>query len=115
MSINLYYLLLPSTRQNVAEMLSIISIITCHLIYMFGANYGAQIVTDHNDDFFNATCNALWYIAPLSSQKIFLFLMLRTIKKYKPAICSVFVGSLEGFATLFTTSLSYLTLLYSIQ
>ncbi|KYQ47767.1 hypothetical protein ALC60_13192 [Trachymyrmex zeteki] len=115
MSINLYYLLLPSTRQNVAEMLSIISIITCHLIYMFGANYGAQIVTDHNDDFFNATCNALWYIAPLSSQKIFLFLMLRTIKKYKPAICSVFVGSLEGFATVIYVYLNSLSLSLSLS
>ncbi|XP_011061124.1 PREDICTED: uncharacterized protein LOC105150030 [Acromyrmex echinatior] len=115
MSINLYYLLQPSTRQNIAELLSSISIVGAHFFYMFGANFGGQIVTDHSDDIFNATCNALWYIAPLSSQKIFLFLMHRTMKSFKPVLCNLFVASLEGFATLITTSLSYLTILYSIQ
>jgi len=44
-------------------------------------------------------CNVLWYIAPLSSQKILLFLMHRTIKSFKMSIWNMFVASLESFAT----------------
>ncbi|XP_018045815.1 PREDICTED: uncharacterized protein LOC108685503 [Atta colombica] len=114
MSINLYYLL-SFMRQNITNLLSSLILVTMHFIYMFGANFGGQIVTDHNDDIFKATCNALWYIAPLSSQKIFLFLIHHTMKSFKPLLCNIFVASLEGFVTLVTTSLSYLTILYSIQ
>jgi len=44
-------------------------------------------------------CNVLWYIAPLSSQKILLFLMQRTIKSTKAGLSFLFVASLEGFGT----------------
>lgn len=42
-------------------------------------------------------CNVLWYTAPLSSQKILLFLMHRTIKSLRPSLFNMFVASLEGF------------------
>jgi len=29
-------------------------IICIHLLYMFWANYGSQVITDHFDDIFNA-------------------------------------------------------------
>lgn len=50
-------------------------------------------------------CNVLWYIAPLQSQKMLLFLMHRTIKLMKPAVIGkLFVASLEGFATVMYTT-----------
>ncbi|XP_070159832.1 uncharacterized protein [Polyergus mexicanus] len=115
MSINLYHLLQPSTTKNMKELFSSVVIVFGHLIYMFLANYNGQKVTDHTVEIFNAICNVSWYIAPLSSQKILLFLMQRMIKSFQLVICNIFVASLEGFSTLFTKSLSYLTVIYSLQ
>ncbi|XP_019889419.2 uncharacterized protein LOC105286048 [Ooceraea biroi] len=114
-TVNLYRLLQPSTMKNISEFTSSLMLLIMHFLYMFVANFIGQIITDHSTDIYNTTCNVLWYVAPLSSQKILLFLMHRTMKSVKPTIGNLFVASLEGFATLSTTSLSYFTMLYSLQ
>ncbi|TGZ45825.1 hypothetical protein DBV15_02677 [Temnothorax longispinosus] len=98
-SLNLYRLLQPSTIHDMSELVNTIGLISVHFIYMFMANYVGQTITDHSDDIFNATCNVLWYIAPLSSQKALQFLIHRMIKSMRVVICNMFVASLEGFAT----------------
>ncbi|XP_011864040.1 PREDICTED: uncharacterized protein LOC105559964 isoform X2 [Vollenhovia emeryi] len=114
-SLNLYRLLQPYMRHDITELFSTIILLLAHLVYMFMANYVGQVVINHNDDIFTTTCNVLWYIAPLPSQRMLLFLMHRMMKSLKLVVCSLFVASLEGFATLSTTALSYLTVLYSIK
>ncbi|XP_039311289.1 uncharacterized protein LOC120359057 [Solenopsis invicta] len=116
MSINLYRFLLPSTLQSETELLASITLIVVHYFYMFMANYVGQLIIDHSEDVFRTTCNVLWYVVPKSSQKMLLFLMHRTMKNLK--ICGGFnaiTASYEAFATLSTTSLSYFTVLYSLQ
>ncbi|XP_011704523.1 PREDICTED: uncharacterized protein LOC105459879 [Wasmannia auropunctata] len=55
----------------------------------------------------------LWYVAPLSIQKL-LLLLLRSVKDFKLDIAGVFIPSLEGFSTLITSALSYFTVIYSM-
>ncbi|XP_050465926.1 uncharacterized protein LOC126859057 [Cataglyphis hispanica] len=115
LSINLYHLFQPSTIKNRKELFSSVAIIFGHFIYMFLGNYFGQEIIDHSVEIFNAIYDVSWYTAPLSSQKMLLFLMQRMIKSFQLVVCDMFVASLEGFSTLFTKSLSYLTVIYSLQ
>ncbi|XP_020291760.1 uncharacterized protein LOC109858677 [Pseudomyrmex gracilis] len=98
-SLNLFRLLQPATIKNTTDLITNIVLLIGHFAYMFLANYFAQTVTDHSADIFDATCKVMWYVAPLSSQKILLFFMRRTIKFLKLVLGDMFVASLEGFAT----------------
>ncbi|XP_019699713.1 uncharacterized protein LOC105189209 [Harpegnathos saltator] len=115
-SINLFRILVYCNIKNLSEILLASTLLLAHFIYMFGANYIGQIIINHSENIFHVTYNnILWYTAPLQSQKMLLFLMYRTTKHIKPIIGKIFVASLEGFATLSTTSLSYFTVIYSLR
>ncbi|KYQ53499.1 hypothetical protein ALC60_00025, partial [Trachymyrmex zeteki] len=43
--------------------------------------------------------NGYWYVVPLHVQKLILFLLQRGTKTFKIMIGGLFMGSLEGFAT----------------
>ncbi|XP_032687874.1 odorant receptor 4-like [Odontomachus brunneus] len=85
------------------------------LVYMFIINYLGQEVTDHNDNVFLSTYNVCWYTAPLNIQKLILLLLQRGNKPYTLSAAGLFVASLEFFAKLTNTSLSYFTVMYSVQ
>ncbi|KAL6419422.1 hypothetical protein ACFW04_011420 [Cataglyphis niger] len=100
---------------NIMEILfPSIFVIFCTL-YMFIGNYVAQNLTDHNNDFFAVVYDVQWYEAPLRIQKLILFLLQKGSKKFTISIGGLFVGSLECFATLVKTSVSYFTVIYSTQ
>ncbi|XP_071637410.1 uncharacterized protein [Temnothorax longispinosus] len=86
-----------------------------HFIYAFVGNYLAQEIMDHNNNVFETIYNAQWYVAPLQIQKMILFLLQRGTKVFTMNINGLFVGSLEGAATLLSTAVSYFTVLYSTQ
>ncbi|KAH0948745.1 Or9e94 [Eciton burchellii] len=82
-------------------------------IFLFLANKTAQEITDHNNHIFVTICNVQWYIAPLHIQRLLLFLLLRVTKSFNVVIGGIFIASLEGFAMLVSTSISYFTVIYS--
>ncbi|XP_071629412.1 uncharacterized protein [Temnothorax longispinosus] len=86
-----------------------------HFCYMFAANYLAQEIANHNNDVFTTVYNVQWYVTPLQIQKMILFLLQRGTKAFTMNIAGLFVGSLEGAATLLSTAVSYFTVLYSMQ
>ncbi|XP_011704699.1 PREDICTED: uncharacterized protein LOC105459992 [Wasmannia auropunctata] len=71
-----------------------------HLIYMFIANYIGQKVIDYNNELFQLICsyNGLWYAAPLPTQKLLLFILLREKKHIVLSVFGILIGSLECFA-----------------
>ncbi|KAH0948754.1 Or9e98 [Eciton burchellii] len=89
--------------------------VTIHFLYMLVGNIIAQQIMDHNNDMFISVYNVPWYLAPLRVQKMILFLLQKSIKVFNLNIAGLFVGSLEGAATLLSTSISYFTVLYSVQ
>ncbi|XP_077280791.1 uncharacterized protein LOC143907738 isoform X2 [Temnothorax americanus] len=86
-----------------------------YFIYAFVGNYLAQEIMDHNNNVFVTIYNAQWYVGPLQIQKMILFLLQRGTKAFTMNIAGLYVGSLEGAATLLSTAVSYFTVLYSIQ
>ncbi|KAH0945342.1 hypothetical protein HN011_004087 [Eciton burchellii] len=100
---------------NVEEFLISGGIICMHLLYMFCANYGSQVIMDHFDDIFNAAYDISWYVAPVRIQKLVMLLLQRSTKTFSLQIGGLFIGSLEGFAKLISTSLSYFTVIYATR
>ncbi|XP_011860666.1 PREDICTED: uncharacterized protein LOC105557888 isoform X2 [Vollenhovia emeryi] len=97
------------------EILLRILYIIIEFVYIMLANYLAQEIMDHNNDVYVSVYNVQWYMAPLQIQKFILFLLQRSTKVFTMNIAGLFVGSLEGAATLLSTVLSYFTVLYSTQ
>ncbi|XP_025271234.1 uncharacterized protein LOC109610193 [Camponotus floridanus] len=88
---------------------------TISIIYMFLANYIGQLITNHNHHVFVTAYNVQWYIAPLHIQKIILFLLQRNSKNFTLSVGGLFIASIECFATLVKTSVSYFTVIYSTR
>ncbi|KAL6420340.1 hypothetical protein ACFW04_014811 [Cataglyphis niger] len=113
LSLNLFRIVLYG--DDVKEILFPLIFVTFSIIYMFVANYVAQDITDHNNDFFATVYDVQWYEAPLHIQKLILFLLQKGTKEFTISVGGLFVGSLECFATLVKASVSYFTVIYSTQ
>ncbi|KAL6264368.1 hypothetical protein P5V15_004480 [Pogonomyrmex californicus] len=115
-SVNLFLLfqIIISTNAMDDLMRSVV-IVFCHFVYMFSTNYAGQKFIDHDADIFRKICNIQWYNAPLWTQKQILFIMQKTIKSYHMNISGLYCPSLEGFTTLVSATLSYFTVLCSMQ
>ncbi|XP_011705131.1 PREDICTED: uncharacterized protein LOC105460383 [Wasmannia auropunctata] len=85
------------------------------LVYMFVANYIGQNIIDHNNHVFSIAYNVQWYRAPIHIQKMILFLLQRETKEFCLNFCGLFNASIECFATLIKSSVSYFTVIYSTQ
>ncbi|KAH0944439.1 Or9e55NTE, partial [Eciton burchellii] len=85
------------------------------LISMFLVNYVAQEVTDYNNHVFLTAFNIPWYTASLQIQKMTLFLLQRGSKAFTLNLGGIFTLSLECFASLASTSVSYFTVMLSFQ
>ncbi|XP_039311364.1 uncharacterized protein LOC105198335 [Solenopsis invicta] len=106
---------LTSSEYDIEELSLRLIFLIVHFSYMFVGNYLAQEIIDRNNDVFVTAYNVQWYIAPLQIQKIILFLLQRGNKEYTINIAGLFVASLEGAASLISTGLSILTVLYSTR
>ncbi|KAH0945327.1 hypothetical protein HN011_000268 [Eciton burchellii] len=100
---------------SMEEILISIFLICAHFLYMFWANYLFQLITDHFDDIFIAAYASPWYVAPMRIQKFIMFLLQRGTKNYVLKVGGLFTGSLEGFATLLNTIISYFTMIYTTR
>ncbi|XP_029678603.1 uncharacterized protein LOC115244801 [Formica exsecta] len=106
---------IASYGDDVKEILFPFTFVTICILYMFIANYVAQDLTDHNNDLFATVYNVQWHEAPLRIQKMILFMLQKGAKDFTVGVGGLFVGSLECFATLVKTSVSYFTVIYSTQ
>ncbi|KAF3054228.1 Odorant receptor 288 [Nylanderia fulva] len=112
-SLNLFRIM--SFKENVEDLIPPFVIVFVLILYMFLANYLGQIVTNYNEHIFITVYNVKWYRAPLSIQRMTLFLMQRNVKNFTLNVRGLFSASIECFATLLKTSVSYFTVIYSIQ
>ncbi|XP_011634419.1 uncharacterized protein LOC105425377 [Pogonomyrmex barbatus] len=117
LSLNIFrvFQIITSKFVNFEELsIPFVSSISC-LVYMFLSNYVGQEITDHHNHVFNTTYKIQWYLAPLQIQKLILFLMQRSNKSFGLNVGGLFVASLECFATLANTSISYFVVIYSTR
>ncbi|XP_072744258.1 uncharacterized protein [Anoplolepis gracilipes] len=85
-----------------------------HLAYLFVANYIGQKVIDYNNEIFRLVYGTSWYLMPISSQKLILFLMQKTGKEFNLKIGFILEGKIENFTMLLNSALSYVTVMYSM-
>ncbi|XP_077264010.1 uncharacterized protein LOC143898422 isoform X1 [Temnothorax americanus] len=116
LSLNLFRIFqIRASEDNINECLfPAISVISC-ILYMFISNYIGQDVINHTNHVFITAYSIQWYLAPLHIQKIILFLLQRNAKNFTLGVGGLFIGSLECFATLVKASVSYFTVMYSVQ
>ncbi|XP_071569979.1 uncharacterized protein [Temnothorax nylanderi] len=106
---------ITSSEYNIEEFsMPYLASISC-LLYMFIANLLGQEVTDHYNHVFDSAYKIQWYLAPLHIQKLILLLIQRGNKSYGLTVGGLFVASLECFATLLNTSVSYFIVMYSTR
>ncbi|XP_070151723.1 odorant receptor 47a-like isoform X1 [Polyergus mexicanus] len=116
LSLNLFLIFqIASYGDDIKEILFPFVFVTICILYMFIANYIAQDLTDHNNDHFATVYDVQWHEAPLHIQKMILFMLQKGAKDFTVGVSGLFVGSLECFATLVKTSVSYFTVIYSTQ
>ncbi|XP_072744247.1 uncharacterized protein [Anoplolepis gracilipes] len=86
-----------------------------HFFYLFLGNYVGQILIDHSVSILENIYIARWYGAPLQAQRLLPIIMQRSMRSCKMVVGGMFVPSYEGFAALMSTTLSYFTVLWSVQ
>ncbi|XP_070160067.1 odorant receptor 9a-like isoform X2 [Polyergus mexicanus] len=116
-SLNLFriFQIFSSSGINVKELIFPFIYASISLLYMFLSNYIGQNITNDNHHVFVTVYNVRWYIAPLHLQKIVLFLLQRNSRNFTLNVGGLFVASIECFATLVKTSVSYFTVIYSTR
>ncbi|RLU26114.1 ObirOr5-9E27 [Ooceraea biroi] len=88
-----------------------VGILTCSL----GINCVGQAITDHYNYIFSSAYNVRWYVASVRVQRLILFLLQKGTKPYNMKFGGIYTISLESFASLSTVSISYFTVIYSMQ
>ncbi|XP_019699724.1 odorant receptor Or2-like isoform X2 [Harpegnathos saltator] len=116
LSLNLFRLfqiiLIPGQRESSVPYVIFVS---GHFYYMFICNYMGQKVMDYSTGVSKKTYSTQWYAAPVQTQKLLLFVMQRSMKSCKLIIGGIYPASVEDFTTLASMSLSYFTVIYSVQ
>ncbi|XP_070522766.1 uncharacterized protein [Cardiocondyla obscurior] len=103
-SLHLYLIFQELLTGHIGEkMIQSFIMLNYYYMYTFLANDMVQKIMDHNNDVFVAVYNVKWYLAPLHIQKLILFLLQRGTKAVHIYIGGLFMGSLEGFATVNVT------------
>ncbi|XP_050466662.1 uncharacterized protein LOC126859428 [Cataglyphis hispanica] len=116
LSFNIFQMFQVATSgYNAEQFLSQFIIVLACTLYMFLSNFVGQEIINHNNEVYGTAYNICWYTAPLHIQKLILFLLQRGSKSFSLNVGGLFVASLECFATLLKTSVSYFTIMYSIQ
>ncbi|EZA46731.1 hypothetical protein DMN91_006261 [Ooceraea biroi] len=97
------------------EYLVHVKCISVSVMYMFIGNYIGQEITDYHNHIFSSIYNMKWYGTSLYIQRIILFMVQRGTENFYIVFAGMFVLSMENAAMLFSTSISYFTVLHSIQ
>ncbi|KAL0126417.1 hypothetical protein PUN28_005056 [Cardiocondyla obscurior] len=100
LSVNLYGLveaIMISKNMNYILLYFIMTL--NHLIYMFVTMTFGQKVNDSNNELFTLLYNTSWYMMPLSSQKLILFLLQKTGKELYAVVGMIIVAKMETFAS----------------
>ncbi|EZA47872.1 hypothetical protein X777_15257 [Ooceraea biroi] len=102
-------------KSVIKEYIPLVSNIIGTLVYVFINSYVGQEITDHHNHMFISVYNAKWYRTPLYIQRIILLLLQKGTGNYYVVFGGIFVLSMENAATLLSTSISYFTVLSSVQ
>ncbi|XP_076383689.1 uncharacterized protein LOC117217624 isoform X2 [Megalopta genalis] len=89
------------------------SFVALHFINMFLNNHSGQRLRDTGNEIFHRTYNSLWYCIPPRSQKIILFILMKSTDIIEFDLAGLYTPCYEGFSMMLSSSFSYFTVLYS--
>ncbi|XP_032675074.1 uncharacterized protein LOC116845930 [Odontomachus brunneus] len=116
LSLNFFRVLNAITMQkNVNELFSPMMVICMCTVCMFIASCCGQKITDHSNKVFYNAYNTKWYEISTKTQKLFLFIMTNTTKEYLLCVGTIIESSIIGFCKLMSSSVSYFTVIYTLQ
>ncbi|XP_076656412.1 uncharacterized protein LOC143361045 isoform X4 [Halictus rubicundus] len=113
-AVNLYRLYLAFLELEKLDSFFIsLQIFLVHVLIMFLNNYSGQKLMSTSIEVFHATYNSLWYCIPPKSQRMLLFVLMRSITEVQFNLAGLFVPCFEGFTMMMSSSFSYFTVLLS--
>ncbi|RLU26023.1 ObirOr5-9E43 [Ooceraea biroi] len=115
LSLNLFRIFQALSENSIENFVLHSILMGAIFVYSFVGHYTGQEVTDHYNYIFSTAYNVVWYTAPVCVQKLILFLLQRSSKPYGLKFGGLYITSLESFASISTASMSYFTVMYSIQ
>ncbi|XP_078036631.1 uncharacterized protein LOC144469831 isoform X4 [Augochlora pura] len=114
-AVNIYRLFLAfedlSDKENI---LICIQITLIHFFIIYLNNYNGQKLITSSLGLFNDIYNSLWYCIPPKSQKMLLFVLMRSSYVMQFSCAGLFIPSNQGFAKMMSTSFSYFTTIMSV-
>ncbi|KAI4498038.1 hypothetical protein M0802_006862 [Mischocyttarus mexicanus] len=102
------------TIQNGKEIITSVMHIIGNLIWAFINCYFGQRVIDRSSEVHTKICNARWYSSSTKIQKLILLIITRSIRPSCVMIGGAFISSMELFASITQSSVSYAMIFYSL-
>ncbi|XP_078051559.1 uncharacterized protein LOC144477700 isoform X2 [Augochlora pura] len=109
------FLLATKQLEDVENLAFSCNLLVSHIIIMFLNNFNGQKLITTSIEFFHQTYNTLWYYIPPKSQKMLLFVLMKSVSEVQFDLAGLFTPCYEGFSMMMSSSFSYFTVLYSIQ
>ncbi|XP_019882234.2 odorant receptor 67c-like [Camponotus floridanus] len=103
------------THTNTMEIMRYGQLLLLQNSRFFLNSWIGQEIIDHSSQIPIAAYNGMWYQTSLKVKKIFLFLLMKSQKPYRITMAKLYVISLEGYTMLMKTSVSYITLMVSLN
>ncbi|XP_070165832.1 odorant receptor 13a-like isoform X1 [Polyergus mexicanus] len=100
---------------NARDIAAPLAIYIAQLIHLFLQFWQAQFLLDYSIVPYESICKGNWYYTSKRCRKIFLLIMNRTMSPCKLTAGKIMTLSIESFAAVLKTSMSYFTVLRSFQ
>ncbi|XP_072764368.1 odorant receptor 13a-like isoform X2 [Anoplolepis gracilipes] len=85
------------------------------LVHLFFESFQAQSLIDHSAYIHTSLMNLTWYQTSFRTRKILIFMIMKTREPCVLTAGKMFVISMDTFSTIVRTSVSYFTMLRSVQ
>ncbi|XP_018393052.1 PREDICTED: uncharacterized protein LOC108772094 [Cyphomyrmex costatus] len=107
--------MLINLEKNVNDIIAPISMYIGQLIHLFLQFWQGQFLLDYSILPYESICRANWYYTSQRCQKLLLLMMYRTLIPCRISAGKLMILSIDNFAMVVKTSLSYLTVFRSMQ
>ncbi|XP_025161838.1 odorant receptor 22c-like [Harpegnathos saltator] len=89
--------------------------VIAQLVHLFVFCWEGQRLIDHSLQIRDKIYNCSWYEIPVKSRKLMLHVITKSLQSNTLSASRIFIFSLQGFTTVLQTSMSYFTVLSSVQ
>ncbi|KAL0108588.1 hypothetical protein PUN28_015219 [Cardiocondyla obscurior] len=109
--------LLQITQQNAGILIMVryVLFVLSQLIHLFCLSFEGQKLIDHSLQTRDKIYNSPWYKMSAQSQKMLMFVMEKALNPIFLSACKIYIFSIENFTTVVQTSMSYFTVLATLE